>query len=58
MAAGAARVGAEAEVAEGEETQLGGEAMRGYRMLRNDYVHIACFGKAFVDMVAYAPQMV
>jgi hypothetical protein len=42
-------------VAEGEETretELGGEARRGLRILRSDYVHIACFCEAFVDLVA------
>jgi hypothetical protein len=58
MASGAARAeaGVEvAEVAEGEETretELGGEARRGPRILRSDYVHIACFCEAFVDRVA------
>jgi hypothetical protein len=61
MASGAARAEAEvevaevAEVAEGEETretELRGEARRGPRILRSDYVHIACFCEAFVDRVA------
>jgi hypothetical protein len=61
MEAGAARTGAEEGVAEGEEmlleAELGGEARRGHRMLRSDYVHITCFCEAFIDMVAYAQQM-
>lgn len=55
MVAGAVRAEAGAEVAEGEETretELGGEARRGLRILRSDYVHIACFCEAFVDLVA------